>query len=186
MEAVAAKFKKTDDDKKAFYKTRPSVVTLEMQKQIPYYPSGVMRKSDPTEVGMATRPMINAWLHDSRLITMGQCEHAPDMEDRQFQFGDDYRCDCFYCAKGSLWVVWDDGEGNKGDLRASVGEHIWMPGGKYKYTLKGTEEQSTNVFASISGAAPSEESLNNYYKGLEERFPGYIAKMEAVAAKFKK
>ncbi len=154
-----------------FFKTKPMVVSQEDQEKIPPFPYGVK--------GMTTRPTVNPWIHDAKTVSMGTCDHAPDMDDAPFVLAED-KCEIFYCAKGSLWVVWEDKSGNKGDLKCKEGEHIWLPGG-YKYTIKGTGEQSKNVWVNTIGIKFDEEELDAFYKRNKEWFPDFVTEMEKLA-----
>jgi hypothetical protein len=152
----------------SIFKTKPLVVTVEDQKTIPIFPYPFK--------GMHTRPNVNSWMHDSKLFHMGTCDHAPDMDDATFELEAD-KCEIFYCAKGSLRLLWEDDKGNQGDLRCKEGEHMWLPGG-YKYTLKATGEQAKNIWCTTVGVVFSEEKLNEWHKIQEERFPDFAEEMK--------
>lgn len=155
------------------FKKNPSVMSLEDQEKIPPVPYGIE--------GMAARPIINPWMHDSKLVSMGTCDHAPDMNDLPIQI-EEGKCEVFYCAKGSLWLTWEDDEGNKGELKCKQDEFIWLPGGdKYKYVLKGTGEQSKNVWVTMTGAVYSEEKLKEWFNKYDTNYPEYAREMEAMS-----
>lgn len=105
----------------------------------------VLQKSKPvkiTNISVPTRTKTKGFLCKNNvpipvlgsLVTMGKCEFDADFEDITVVLAEK-EDEALYIIRGSLRILWEDMEGNKGDITVNAGEYIYMPGG-YKYTTK--------------------------------------------------
>lgn len=86
---------------------------------------------------------ISRELDGAQNAIQGWCEHDPDMEP--FSWKQANWDELFFCVKGSLKVIAEDGDGNKKELLAKEGESIFLPAG-FTYTLEPTGEPSVNFW----------------------------------------
>ena len=99
--------------------------------------------------GMMTQYNVCQETVGSEFITMGVCNHSPDMADLTWVARAE---EAFYVAKGSIKVAWETEAGDKGEVVVREGEQVFLPRG-FRYALKATGEPAVNVFT--VGGAPS-------------------------------
>jgi len=99
--------------------------------------------------GMMTQYNVCQETVGSEFITMGVCNHAPDMADLKWVARAE---EAFYVAKGSIKLAWETEAGDKGEVVVREGEQVFLPRG-FRYALKATGEPAINVFT--VGGAPS-------------------------------
>jgi mannose-6-phosphate isomerase-like protein (cupin superfamily) len=99
--------------------------------------------------GMMTQYNVCNETVGSEYITMGVCNHAPDMDDLKWVARAE---EAFYVAKGSIKLAWESETGDTGEVVVREGEQVFLPRG-FRYALKATGEPAVNVFT--VGGAPS-------------------------------
>ena len=104
--------------------------------------------------GMHTRYMVCRETVGSEALRMGVCHHEPDMADLKWEGKSE---ESFYVAKGSIRLIWEGGDGDRGDVVVREGEQIYLPKG-YRYILRATGEPAVNVFG-IGGTSTSLEPI---------------------------
>jgi uncharacterized RmlC-like cupin family protein len=104
--------------------------------------------------GMHTRYTICRETVGSEALRMGVCHHEPDMADLNWEGKSE---ESFYVAKGSIRLIWEGGEGDRGDVVVREGQQIYLPKG-YRYILRATGEPAINVFG-IGGTSTSLEPV---------------------------
>jgi uncharacterized RmlC-like cupin family protein len=104
--------------------------------------------------GMHTRYMICRETVGSEGLRMGVCYHEPDMADLKWEGKSE---ESFYVANGSIRLIWESAEGDRGDVVVREGQQIYLPKG-YRYILRATGEPAINVFG-IGGTNTSLEPV---------------------------
>ncbi len=110
----------------------------------------------PTDLtkGMHTRYLVCHETVGSEALRMGVCHHEPDMADLKWEGKSE---ESFYVAKGSIRLIWEGQDGDRGDVVVREGEQIYLPRG-YRYILRATGEPAINVFG-IGGTSTSLEPI---------------------------
>jgi mannose-6-phosphate isomerase-like protein (cupin superfamily) len=104
--------------------------------------------------GMMTQYNVCNETVGSEFITMGVCNHSPDMDDLKWVARAE---EAFYVAKGSIRVAWECEDGDRGEVVVREGEQVFLPRG-FRYALKATGEPAINVFT-VGGASSSVGSI---------------------------
>ena len=87
---------------------------------------------------------VSKSLHNADLLAMGTVEVGSNMEEHEWQ-AEEWD-EIFMVTKGRVRLLWEDTEGNRGELKANDKQYIYLPGG-YKYTLKATGKPACFVWA---------------------------------------
>ncbi len=97
--------------------------------------------------GMNTRYNVCHETVGTELLRMGVCHHDADMADMQWEGKSE---ESFYVAQGSIKVLWENDQGERGESVARAGEQLYLPRGN-RYTLRATGEPAINIFAIAGG-----------------------------------
>jgi homogentisate 1,2-dioxygenase len=136
-------------------------------------------REDLPKIDLA-RGMHSCWVvslerNGADQINMGICKHEANMDDLVWDQAYD---EVFYCARGKLRLLYDDGKGNKGDLVANEGEVLFAPRG-YHYILRATGVESINVYAH---GAHTLDFSKEYSESLQKSSVPHITKMPEIRA----